>query len=98
AGTSALSLHDALPIWDVDEADRAAVRECARRRFTGLTDQITYEKVCLYTNTPTEDFIVDRHPADPRIVFVAGLSGHGFKFILLRSEEHTSELQSLAYL
>src|SRR5207244_12979251 len=68
---------------EVDEADRAAVRECARRRFTGLTDRITYEKVCLYTNTPTEDFIVDRHPADSRIVFVAGLSGHGFKFILL---------------
>ena len=44
---------------------------------------MTYEKVCLYTNTPDEDFIVDRHPADPRILFVGGLSGHGFKFTVL---------------
>ena len=36
--------------------------------------------VCLYTMSPDEHFIVDRHPADPRVVFAAGLSGHGFKF------------------
>jgi sarcosine oxidase len=36
--------------------------------------------VCLYTMSPDEHFIVDRHPDDPRIVFAAGLSGHGFKF------------------
>ena len=36
--------------------------------------------VCLYTMSPDEHFIVDRHPSDPRIAFAAGLSGHGFKF------------------
>ena len=36
--------------------------------------------VCLYTMSPDEHFLVDRHPDDPRIVFAAGLSGHGFKF------------------
>lgn len=30
--------------------------------------------------SPDEHFIVDRHPATERIVFAAGLSGHGFKF------------------
>ena len=30
--------------------------------------------------TPDEDFIVDRHPAHPRVCFAAGFSGHGFKF------------------
>jgi glycine/D-amino acid oxidase-like deaminating enzyme len=64
----------------LDEEDRAVLRDYARRRFAGLTDRITYEKVCLYTNTPDEDFIVDRHPEDSRIVIVGGLSGHGFKF------------------
>ena len=68
---------------EVDDADRALLWEYARRRFNGLTDRITYEKVCLYTNTPDEDFIVDRHPSDPRIVIVGGLSGHGFKFTVL---------------
>jgi glycine/D-amino acid oxidase-like deaminating enzyme len=71
---------------EVDDADRTLLWEYARRRFSGLTDRITYEKVCLYTNTPDEDFIVDRHPDDPRIVIVGGLSGHGFKFTVLLGE------------
>lgn len=37
-------------------------------------------ETCLYTNTPTEDFVIDLHPHDPRIVLAAGFSGHGFKF------------------
>ncbi len=68
---------------EVTEEDRDLLREYARRRFTGLTDTVTYEKVCLYTNTPDEDFIVDRHPAEPRVIVVGGLSGHGFKFTVL---------------
>jgi sarcosine oxidase len=68
---------------EVDAADRALLWEYARRRFYGLTDAVTYEKVCLYTMTPNENFILDRHPADSRIVIVGGLSGHGFKFTVL---------------
>jgi sarcosine oxidase len=68
---------------EISEEDRSLLRDYARRRFRGLTDTVTYEKVCLYTNTPDEDFIVDRHPGDPRIVIVGGLSGHGFKFVVL---------------
>jgi glycine/D-amino acid oxidase-like deaminating enzyme len=30
--------------------------------------------------TPDTDFIVDRHPAFPRVAIGAGFSGHGFKF------------------
>ena len=37
-------------------------------------------KVCLYTVTPSWDFVVDRLPEDPRIVVAGGFSGHGFKF------------------
>jgi sarcosine oxidase len=68
---------------ELDEADRSLLRDYAHRRFLGLTDRVVYEKVCLYTMTPDEDFIVDRHPADARIVIVGGLSGHGFKFTVL---------------
>jgi sarcosine oxidase len=35
---------------------------------------------CLYTMTPTEDFVIDRSPDDPRVVFASACSGHGFKF------------------
>jgi monomeric sarcosine oxidase len=46
---------------------------------TARTPCMTHS-VCLYTMSPDENFIVDRMPDDPRIVFAAGLSGHGFKF------------------
>ena len=36
--------------------------------------------VCLYTNTPDEDFIIDAHPAHPQVLIVSPCSGHGFKF------------------
>ncbi|MBI3126863.1 MAG: N-methyl-L-tryptophan oxidase [Candidatus Tectomicrobia bacterium] len=35
---------------------------------------------CLYTNTETEDFILDLHPGNPLVAVGAGFSGHGFKF------------------
>ncbi len=41
---------------------------------------------CIYDVTPDEDFILDRLPHDPRIIFATGLTGHGFKFGLLLGE------------
>jgi len=38
---------------------------------------------CMYDVSPDEDFILDRLPSDPRVIFATGLSGHGFKFGLL---------------
>jgi sarcosine oxidase len=35
---------------------------------------------CLYTNTPSGDFLLDRHPRDARVVLASPCSGHGFKF------------------
>ena len=37
-------------------------------------------KVCMFTNTPDEHFIIDLHPDHPEVVVGAGFSGHGFKF------------------
>ena len=45
-----------------------------------------YEKVCLYTNTPDEDFIIDYAPGLPNILVVSACSGHGFKFAPLVGE------------
>lgn len=68
---------------EVDDACRSAIRAYARRRFPDLTSEISYEKVCLYDNTPDEDFILDRLPGEPRVLVVGGTSGHGFKFASL---------------
>jgi sarcosine oxidase len=34
----------------------------------------------MYTLTPDEHFVLDRHPASDRVVYGCGFSGHGFKF------------------
>jgi sarcosine oxidase len=36
--------------------------------------------VCLYTNTPDRDFLLDRHPEHAQVLLVSPCSGHGFKF------------------
>ena len=36
--------------------------------------------VCLYTMTPDQHFVIDRHPEWSNVAFAAGFSGHGFKF------------------
>jgi glycine/D-amino acid oxidase-like deaminating enzyme len=37
-------------------------------------------RVCIYNNTPDDDFIIDWHPRLDRVLIVTGFSGHGFKF------------------
>ncbi len=39
-----------------------------------------HAEVCLYTETPDEDFVIDVHSDCPDILIAAGFSGHGFKF------------------
>ena len=34
----------------------------------------------MYTNTPDEHFVVDRHPGFANVTYAGGFSGHGFKF------------------
>lgn len=36
--------------------------------------------VCLYTMTPDNHFVIDRHPGFQNLVYATGFSGHGFKF------------------
>ena len=36
--------------------------------------------VCLYTNTPDGDFVLDWHPEVPGVYLCSACSGHGFKF------------------
>lgn len=37
-------------------------------------------RVCLYTLTPDEHFVIGLHPAHPQVAVAGGFSGHGFKF------------------
>jgi sarcosine oxidase len=60
--------------------DEAVLREGLRRYFPDADGPTLAMKVCLFTNTIDEHFILDRHPDHPQVALAAGFSGHGFKF------------------
>lgn len=60
--------------------DRRRLQQFIAEHLPRLESRVLDHSVCMYTMSPDEHFIVDRHPACPSIVFAAGLSGHGFKF------------------
>lgn len=68
---------------DFDPALKAEMLKYAAERLPDLTTEVTYSKTCLYTNTPETDFIVDAVSGLPGAFAVGGLSGHGFKFLVL---------------
>jgi len=70
----------------LDSQDEQRVRRFLERCLPNAAGRVTRHGVCFYTMSRDENFIVDRHPADPRVVFAAGLSGHGFKFASVLGE------------
>jgi sarcosine oxidase len=60
--------------------DEALLRAFAERYFPDGAGPTMALKVCMFTNTPDEHFLIDRHPEFPQVSFGAGFSGHGFKF------------------
>jgi len=70
----------------LSEEDRDTALTYAARRFPLLGPKIAYEKVCLYTVTPDNDFIIDSLPGSERITFISACSGHGFKFTPLMGQ------------
>jgi len=65
---------------DCDAQDEAAVREGITRYFPDADGPTLSMATCMFTNTPDEHFILDRHPESPAVSVAAGFSGHGFKF------------------
>jgi sarcosine oxidase len=63
---------------DQDEQNRLA--QFLAAHLPGVSREVVRHATCLYTMSPDEHFIVDRHPQYPNVFFAAGLSGHGFKF------------------
>jgi monomeric sarcosine oxidase len=56
-------------------------REFFARFLPALKDaRLVEARVCIYNNTPDDDFIIDRHPELENVLVVTGFSGHGFKF------------------
>ena len=45
-----------------------------------VTASVRETRVCMYNNTPDDDFIIDWHPDLEGVLLATGFSGHGFKF------------------
>ena len=63
------------------EADLENVKYCLDKYLPGVFESVLSTKICLYANSPDENFIIDQLPGFEENVSIAcGFSGHGFKF------------------
>ena len=64
-----------------DESNVEGLRQFMQSHIPEVANAPVREsRICLYTMTPDEHFIIDTHPEYPHIAIGAGFSGHGFKF------------------
>jgi sarcosine oxidase len=64
----------------IDPANRAKLIDYVTRFLPGLVPEPYAETTCLFTSTPTEDFVLDGVDG---VVLVSACSGHGAKFAAL---------------
>jgi sarcosine oxidase len=82
-----VSRHHSEDVVEPDTVDRAGrpadverVRAFMRRYMPSADGPLRTSTVCLYTNTPDRNFVIDVHPAVPGVAYASACSGHGFKF------------------
>ncbi|WP_421617039.1 N-methyl-L-tryptophan oxidase [Brevibacillus sp. TJ4] len=61
-------------------ADEGELRSFLETYMPKAAGALRQGRVCIYSVTPDENFVIDRHPEYPHLVIAAGFSGHGFKF------------------
>ncbi|MGP6173482.1 N-methyl-L-tryptophan oxidase [Corynebacterium sp. A21] len=69
---------------EVSEDEQTAMRERLSRTLPDLgAGEFVEAKVCMYTTTADEHFVIGRDPRPGREAFIlaCGFSGHGFKFV-----------------
>lgn len=64
----------------VTTEDEADCRAFLSDHLPGVDGPLFQSRVCLYTLTPDEHFVIGVHPQHAQVSIAAGFSGHGFKF------------------
>jgi len=77
-----LKIDRSLHKTDKTKIDGFITRHLSKMHNPRMTDH----KICMYTRSEDEHFIVDSIPGSPQVNFVAGLSGHGFKMASVLGE------------
>jgi sarcosine oxidase len=63
------------------ENDIQNLKYCLDKYLPGVFDSVLSTKICLYGNSPDENFIIDNLPGfESNVSIACGFSGHGFKF------------------
>lgn len=71
----------------ITEKEMQHICEAAGKYFIPARSKVVASKICLYTNTPDEHFVIDYLPGyDKDVVIACGFSGHGFKFVPVMGE------------
>jgi sarcosine oxidase len=77
----------------IEESEAEPLRNALRPVLPSLAKAAVRESsVCIFTNTPDRDFIVDFHPDHPQVLVSSACSGHGFKFASALGEVHADLL------
>ena len=63
------------PARDIDP-----LASCLEQWMPGAVGDLRDARPCLYSLTPDEHFVIDRHPGYENLILCGGFSGHGFKF------------------
>ncbi len=67
-------------IASFDQANDALDLQNLLDQYMPQVGKFKIGKTCMYTRTPDENFIIDKHPDNSNVTIVSGFSGHGFKF------------------
>jgi sarcosine oxidase len=70
----------------VHDADESPVRDYVRAHLPAADGTRRRARVCMYTNTPDEHFLVGALPKMPHVVLLGGFSGHGYKMASVMGE------------
>jgi len=60
--------------------DLSIVKNFLEEYIPSANGKLIDSRVCVYTNTPDLDFIIDFYPNDENLIICSPCSGHGFKF------------------
>jgi sarcosine oxidase len=71
---------------EITQEDYDKIFEQIRRFIPDLDGKVLDSTVCMYTNTPDLNFVVDKHPAHKNVIIGSACSGHGFKFAPVMGE------------
>ena len=61
------------------DASISGLKQFLGHHFRHRIQRFYQAEHCLYTNTETEDYLIDFYPQKSNVVVGAGFSGHGFK-------------------